>query len=136
MLAFSFDGIRSMKQRILITVSRCYISDGRLTACDSSRFIENDRIRLSGFLERRCGFEEYSVFGSNSVSYHDRHRSGKSERARAAYNKHRNSSCKSKSDPRARYKPSRNGHGCDRNHDRNEHAGNPVCDLGDWRFRR
>ena len=89
MLRFCLKRIGACQELIFRdTLRRDDIRHFRLAACDSTGLIHDHDLRSAGLFQRCSRFKHYTVLGSESVADHDRDRSRKSERARAAYDEH------------------------------------------------
>ena len=108
----------------------------RLAAGDRTRLIQRYNVHFAGFLQRNRCLEQDSVFRAHAVADHNRNRRRQSQCARAADDQHGNTSGQRKSERLSSQQPDNRCHHCDSDNRRDKHAGNPVCNLGDRRFRR
>ena len=112
------------------------IGHGRLAARYRAGLVERDYPGLAGIFERNCCLKQNSVLCADTVSDHYRDRSRKSERARTADDKHRDSACKRISERLSRKEPCGDSHRRYRYNGGNEHAGHLVRYLCDRRLGR
>ena len=112
------------------------VRDLRIAFSDRAGFVERDDFDSSGFLKRRGGFEQDAVLRAQTGADHDCDRRRQTQRARAADHQHRNAARQRIANALAQREPDDECHRRNRNHNRNEYAGNLVRDFGDRRLGR
>ena len=116
-------------------VGREHVGHARFALGNGAGLIQRDDCGLAGFFQRTGGLKENAVFRAEAVAHHDGDRRRQTERARAADDQHRDAARQCETDGLAAQQP--HGGGDDGNGDdgRHEHAGYPVGDLCNRRFR-
>ena len=137
MLTLLFQGKRQAYQLLLSHTSRRDdVGHTRLAAGDRTRLIKRYNVHFSGFFQRNSCLEQDSVFRAHAVADYNRNRRSQSQCTRAADNQYGNTSRQCESKRLSCQQPDNRCHHCDRDNRRDKHAGNPICNLGDRRFRR
>ena len=132
MLAVLLQRIGEGKQRLLRhAVGGQDVGHLRLAAGDRAGLVQRHDFGLAGFLQRDGGLEQDAVPGAQAVADHDRHRRGQPQRARAADDQHGDAAGEGEADALTGQQPDGRRHGGDGNDRGDEHAGDPVGDLGD-----
>ena len=137
MLAALFErGGEGEKRALRHALGGEHVGHARLALGDRAGFIQRDDLGLAGFFERNGSLEQNPVFRAKAVADHDGHRRGQPQRTRAADDQHGDAARERKADGLAAEQPDGGGQDGERDHRRHEHAGNPVGDLRNRRFRR
>ena len=132
MLAFLFQRKRSGQQFLFADAgSGQNVGDLRRALRDGAGLVQRHDAGLAGLLQRYCRFEQDAVFRAHAVAHHDGHGGGKSQRAGAADDQHRNAPRQRKTGALSRQQPDNDRDGRNAHDGGHEHAGDPVRHLGD-----
>ena len=116
----------SEKLPFVSPVRSYYIRNDRSALSYRTRLVKHDYIRSACFLKRLSGLEKDTVFCADSVSYHYRNGSCKSQRTRTGNDQNAYPSCKRSSEGRACNKPDSSDNHSKYYHRRHENERYPV----------
>ena len=137
MLRGRFQRQRRVQQFVFAdAVRRKHIRHAHLAARNCAGFVQRDNLHLAGLLQRSRRLEQDAILCANAVADHNRDGRRQPQRAWAADDQHRNRAGQRIPERRAKQQPDNHRQHGDRNHNRDEHAGHPVRDLGNRCFRR